>query len=489
MDRTLIPNANALIESLRSIGYNFESAISDLIDNSISANATNIHIKFEFEPQLKLSIFDDGHGMSENELIDAMRFGSQDPTIQRERTDLGRFGLGLKSASLSQCKKLTVISKKDKEQSGASWDLDYIKQVQDWKIILLDQLNISKINNLHSNELDKTKHGTVVIWSNFDRFDFRTADFQKFFLDTIALLENHLSLVFHRYLENDKRKLNIFINGHQITPNDPFLRSNLSTQKKETQIKKIDDEKIYVTPYILPHINKLSREEIASLGGKQNLKQNQGYYIYRNQRLIIWGKWFNQHPKEELAKLVRVQVDIPNTLDYLWEIDVKKSQAVIPAVIKKNLGMMIHESLNSGKQVFKYKGKSKNRTNLIKVWNRIEERDYIRYEINQNHPLIENLLNRHPSSKEHILNVFKMIQSNIPSYQLYLDEAESVKEISNRDIFDSQNYKDLINIIDGLDVEQTSRFLENIDLIEGLGLTEDEKEKLVQYINDALSHG
>ena len=489
MDRTLIPNANALIESLRSIGYNFESAISDLIDNSISAKAKNIYINFEFNPTLKLSILDDGHGMTQDELIDAMRFGSQDPTIQRERSDLGRFGLGLKSASLSQCKKLTVLSKKNNQISAASWDLDYIKQVQDWKINLLNQDNITEINNLHNEEFEKVKHGTVVVWSNFDRFDFRSADFQKSFLETIQSLETHLSLVFHRFLERDKSKLNICINGRQIIANDPFLRSNLSTQKKETQIKKIDDEKIFVTPYILPHINKLSREEIASLGGKPNLKQNQGYYIYRNQRLIIWGKWFNQYPKEELAKLVRVQVDIPNTLDYLWEIDVKKSQAVIPAVIKKNLGMMINESLNSGKQVFKYKGKSKNRSNLIKVWNRIEERDYIRYEINQNHPLIENLLSKNPTSKDQIISVFKIIQSNIPSYQLYLDEAESAKEISTRDLFDSQNYKDLIQVIDELDKDQVTRFLENIELIEGLGLTDEEKEKLIQYINNTLNHG
>ena len=489
MDRTLIPNANALIESLRSIGYNFESAISDLIDNSISANAKNIHINFEFNPTLKLSILDDGHGMTQDELIHAMRFGSQDPTIERERSDLGRFGLGLKSASLSQCKKLTVLSKKNNQVSAACWDLDYIKQVQDWKINLLNQESIIEINSLHKEEFEKAKHGTVVVWSNFDRFDFSSADFQKSFLETIQSLESHLSLVFHRFLERDRNKLNIYINGYKIIANDPFLRSNLSTQKKETQIKKIDDEKIFVTPYILPHINKLSREEIASLGGKTNLKQNQGYYIYRNQRLIIWGKWFNQYPKEELAKLVRVQVDIPNTLDYLWEIDVKKSQAVIPAVIKKNLGMMINESLNSGKQVFRYKGKSKNRSNLIKVWNRIEERDYIRYEINQDHPIIESLLTKNPTSKDQIISVFKLIQSNIPSYQLYLDEAESAKEISSRDLFNSQQYIDIIKVIDDLDEQQVASFLENIEQIEGLGLTEEEKEKLIKYINNILNHG
>jgi hypothetical protein len=417
-----------------------------------------------------------------------MRFGSQDPTLQRNRSDLGRFGLGLKSASLSQCKILTVLSKKDNLLYGVAWDLDYLKQVQDWNIKLLDELRISEINNLHKQELEKTKSGTVVIWSNFDRFDFKSADFQKRFLDTISSLEVHLSLVFHRFMERDKKKLNIFINGLQIKPNDPFLRTNLSTQKKETQIKRIQNEKIFVTPYILPHINKLSREEISSLGGKQNLKQNQGYYIYRNQRLIIWGKWFNQYPKEELAKLVRVQVDIPNTLDYLWEIDVKKSQAVIPAVIRKNLGMMINESLNSGKQVFRYKGKPKNRNSLIKVWNRIEERDYIRYEINHDHPLIDNLLSKNPSSRDQIINIFKMIQSNIPSYQLYLDEAESIKEISTRDIFDSQNYKNLIKVINDLDRDQIYRFLENIESIEGLGLTDEEKEKLIVHINNTLKN-
>lgn len=480
-DRKILPDAKSLIESLRSIGYNFKSAVADLIDNSISADSTNIDIIFEPDVSPYLSILDNGMGMNEIKLYEAMKFGSQDPNISRSKKDLGRFGLGLKSASLSQCREFIVITKKDSKIFSGSWDLDYISKVNDWKIKLYQESDLIQLNLKHYYELLSQKSGTIVLWRKFDRLNEGKSDFKSNFLEQIEQIEDHLALIFHRFL-NDEQNLEIKINGNKVLATDPFLKKNLATQKKETQLKEIDNETITVTPYVLPHINKMTKEEIISLGGKSSLKQNQGYYIYRNKRLIIWGKWFNQYPKAELAKLVRVQVDIPNTLDYLWEIDVKKSQAVIPQSIRKNLGMMINDSLNSSHKVIKYRGRKKNRNEIIRVWNRFEEREFIRYEINKEHPLIAKLLDSTVEKKDAVLQVLGLIQNNIPSYQLYLDEAESIKSISNFDLFDSSQLSLWTSLIDSSSQEQNENFIENISNIEGVKLTDDEITALKNYI-------
>lgn len=484
-DRKILPDAKSLIESLRSIGYNFESAIADLIDNSISAYASRIDISFDLGNHPYLSILDNGTGMSEEKLYQAMKFGSQNPNITRSKKDLGRFGLGLKSASLSQCREFIVVTKQSDELTAASWDLDYISEVNDWKIKIFSIDDLENMNFNQFGELKKLKTGTMVLWRKFDRLFEERKNFNKYFLEKIETIQNHLSLIFHRFLQNEN-ELIISINNNKVIPVDPFLKANLATQKKETQIKTIEGEKIKVTPYVLPHLNKMTRDEIASLGGKVTLKQNQGYYIYRNKRLIIWGKWFNQYPKTELAKLVRVQVDIPNSLDYLWEIDVKKSQAVIPSQIRKNLGMMINESLNSGRKVIEYRGKIKNRGNLVEVWNRVEERDYIRYSINQSHPLIEALIQIAPKNKDLILKIIRLIENNIPSYDLYIDEAQNNKKIYQDNEPDSSDYQFWIDLIDTSNNILREIYFNNLSNLAGIKLTEEEVNKLREYIKGRL---
>lgn len=341
------PYAPLLIESMRSLGYSFDTAIADLIDNSVSAGAKNISIMLDPSDDPQLIIFDDGRGMDTATLEEALRFGSQGPNVIRDEHDLGRFGLGLKSASLSQCRNLIVVSKRDGSLCCFSWDLDEVQRTNDWSILEYSQ---EEIRQLPSIELfDGVESGTYVLLQNFDRIAASSHDIKKTLDASVESAESHLSLVFHRIISEDG--VTILINGRPIEPKDPFLEDHKSTQRLREQRIAINDESITLQPYILPHRNKLSREDLRRVGGADDLRTNQGFYIYRCKRLILWGTWFRLLGKDELNKLARVKVDIPNSLDEIWSIDVKKSTANLPDKIRKNLYSSIKESVFGSKKL------------------------------------------------------------------------------------------------------------------------------------------
>ena len=132
------PYAPTLIESTRAIGYSLNAAIADIIDNSIAACSKTIDIFFFPVGDAYIAILDDGVGMDSNDIDIAMQYGSKDPLDIRDKRDLGRFGLGLKTASLSQCRVLTVISKKGNSIEARRWDIDYVSQTGQWSLIALD---------------------------------------------------------------------------------------------------------------------------------------------------------------------------------------------------------------------------------------------------------------------------------------------------------------------------------------------------------------
>jgi len=188
------PNISNFIISLRDIGYSFDTALADIIDNSISANAKIIKI-FASAEDKKAAIIDDGTGMSQAELIEAMRLGSKNPHEERHSNDLGRFGLGLKTASFSQCKKLTVISKYNGHTFGYRWDLEYISKNNKW---LLQEIKINQYENeLWYEKLTGLSSGTIVVWEDIDRYE------EEVFNIKLSDLNEHLALVFHRFLEGE----------------------------------------------------------------------------------------------------------------------------------------------------------------------------------------------------------------------------------------------------------------------------------------------
>lgn len=416
-----VPFAPALIESMRSLGYSFQSAIADLLDNSISAKAENIYILSNPSDNPSIIIFDDGCGMSSGQLYEAMRYGSSNPLDKRDADDLGRFGLGMKSASLSQCRKLFVATKQDGEVNAYAWDLDHVISSESWMLRGFSQEEIAEFPNIQL--LDEVEHGTYIYLSEFDRIKEGTGNIAETFSKCLDDMINHLALVFHRFLESG---LKIYVNGLEIEAKDPFLSAHKATQRKRESSFRINGEKITLKPYILPHLSKLSQDDLDKVGGKEKLRSEQGFYVYRNKRLIIWGTWFRLERKDELNKLARVMVDIPNSLDYMWAIDIKKSNATLPDVIKKNMYNAVYESVLSSEAVHTYRGRKEKKDKDIEyVWERVKVRDGYEYQVNRKIPQLELLYQTLDSVQLRLLNsAINAIEESFPVSALYVDAAK-----------------------------------------------------------------
>lgn len=425
------PYAPLLIESMRSLGYSFDTAIADLIDNSVSAQAKNISILLDPSDDPQLIIFDDGNGMDASALEEALRFGSRGPLETRNEFDLGRFGLGLKSASLSQCRRLIVVSKNNGALCCFSWDLDEVEKTSDWSVLEYSQEEIMQLPSIDL--FDSVNSGTYVLLQNFDRITASSHDVKKTLDTLIETAEDHLSLVFHRIITEDR--VTISINGRPIEPKDPFLENHKSTQRLREQSISIDDKKITLQPYILPHRNKLTREDLRKVGGADDLRTNQGFYIYRCKRLIIWGTWFRLLSKEELNKLARVKVDIPNSLDEIWSIDVKKSTANLPDKIRKNLYGSIKESVFGSKKVIEYRGKLHRDEDISYIWQRITDRDGgVSYSINRDLPQLQLLTSSLDQTGQRVLEaLLQNVKDNFPASSVYLDVADGEVNTSGND--------------------------------------------------------
>ena len=167
------PTADVLMISMRAMGYSFKSAVADIIDNSISAHASDITVKFPIDPaDCFVAICDNGDGMTQDELFDAMKYGSERKKDERAEDDLGRFGLGLKAASLSQCRKLTVASKKNGILSAFVWDLDVIEQKHEWYMVECaeDQIDVIRFID-YLKEKDSGTIGSIILhaWDSWMR--------------------------------------------------------------------------------------------------------------------------------------------------------------------------------------------------------------------------------------------------------------------------------------------------------------------------------
>lgn len=428
-EQECVPFAPSLIESMRSLGYSFPSAIADLLDNSISARAKKITIVAEPNLNPSLVIFDDGCGMNQNELYEAMRYGSSNPLEERKEDDLGRFGLGLKSASLSQCRKLVVISKKEGQVCGYSWDLDYVMEKQSWMLKGFSDEEIYKYP--HSELLNDVEHGTYIYLSEFDRIKEGTGNISETFNKCLDDMINHLALVFHRYIDEG---LKIVVNGVEIESRDPFLLNHSATQRKRESSFHINGEKIVLKPYILPHLSKLSQDDLDKVGGKDRLRSDQGFYVYRNKRLIIWGTWFRLERKDELNKLARVMVDIPNSLDYMWSIDIKKSTATLPDIIRRNMYNAVYESVLSSESVHTYRGrKEKKKDDIDYIWERVKVRDGYEYVINRQIPQLKMLEETLDDKQIKMLErIIATLEESFPVSALYVDAAREILKKRNR---------------------------------------------------------
>ena len=424
-EQILEPMADILIESMRSIGYTFESAMADIIDNSIGAEAKKIDILFD-SSLCHLIFLDDGHGMNKAELMEAMRWGSKDRLLKRNEHDLGRFGLGLKSASLSQCRKLTVVSKTNNEINGMCWDLDHVRKTNKWSVIVLDQEEIINLPSIQ--KLFSIKEGTFVLWQDFDKVEVTSKDLVSTLESMIDYAADYLAMIFHMYISE---YLTIRINGTELPKIDPFLTKNSYTQVLKADPLTIKDDEgnshqISIEPYVLPHFNSLTAEERNMMGKHGEFRNKQGFYIYRNKRLIVWGTWFRLVGSNEAYKNARVKVQIPNSLDYIWSIDVKKSSATIPPKIKNQLLYAVKNSINKSKRIYTQRAINVNKELGYQcVWDTLRENDKTFYKINRDLPIIQKLTENMSEDQIQLLDlIFNDIENNLPKYEIFSQIAD-----------------------------------------------------------------
>ncbi|MBN2836638.1 MAG: ATP-binding protein, partial [Candidatus Delongbacteria bacterium] len=283
------PSPESLISSLRDIGYSFETAVADIIDNSITAKASRIDLRFSWNFGCPwFSIIDNGEGMNNEDLILSMKFGSKNPLDERDSNDLGRFGLGMKTASFSQCRNLIVTSKKNAECNIAEWDLDYIVNYSNnsWSLKFISDIestDISReIKDLYEEYLKDHESGTIIFWKNIDRIETNDTikSNENHFNETIAKVRKHIELTFHRFLSPDlgQSKIRIFMNNDELESYNPFFPTASAIQELPTQDFVINGNTIKVQPYVLPHHSKVSKEEYQRYAGENGYLHNQGFY-------------------------------------------------------------------------------------------------------------------------------------------------------------------------------------------------------------------
>ncbi|PPD16123.1 MAG: ATP-binding protein [Methylobacterium sp.] len=422
------PHAAALIEGLRDIGYSLETAISDIIDNSITACAHRVEIVTEtYSEEPYIAIIDDGVGMIEDELVAAMRPGSRNPLAMRDETDLGRFGLGLKSASFSQCRRLTVVSRRSGQTSAAIWDLDDVAERNEWAVQLPDHFDlIPGIEKLG-------QQGTLVLWQKLDRltggYSHNAAKRAEVINQRIAETERHLRLVFHRFME-DAKPLRILLNGRLLRPIDPFARKNPATISDPEEKLTLIRGDVEIQSFTLPHHKQISKMDWEDIGGPEGHLKSQGFYLYRGKRLILHGTWFGLCRQSELTKLSRVRVDIPNSMDADWKIDVKKSSAQLPAVVRDRLKRVIERILAGSKRTYSKRGQKLVDHERLPMWHRIQADGQIRYRPNIEHPAFADFAESlHPDLRRGFFNCIALVGASLPIETLHADMAGTAELI------------------------------------------------------------
>jgi hypothetical protein len=445
------PRADVLMESLRATGYSLPDAIADLIDNSLTAGARNIWLNFDWAGHdSTISLLDDGLGMSCAVLINAMRLGSQNPLNTRDGTDLGRYGLGLKTASISQARSLTVASRvsRTSETSVRRWDLDYVASVRDWHLLK----SASPRGNARLSVLDEMPHGTIVLWEKIDRLvgesDASDARARRHFLEAAKAVELHIAMVFHRFMSGP-RAVAFWINSQRVTPWDPFLSDHDATQRLPAESLGTFEERVIVEPYILPHHSRLSAEQHSVAGGPAGWNSHQGFYVYRNRRLLLAGDWLGLgYRKEEHYKLARILVDLSSSMDYEWDIDVRKSRARPPVALRDELRRVARLTRDRAVTVYRHRGKILARSvqaSPIFVWQRRVRSQRVSYVINREHPLIKDALQADAIDSAVLRRVFRLIEEYVPIQQIWVDAAEG--DATQSQPFGSAPSEELVEMI------------------------------------------
>jgi len=459
----LRPKPSIFIKSIAEQGYTLESALADLIDNSITSSASEVNlVSGMMHGNHCMFIADNGDGMSDNTLLEALRMPSQSMENARLSKDLGRFGLGLKTASFSQARKVTVISKIENQDQYCAycWDLKYLEE--DWNLKKLDNNEIeqylSAFNQRKSEaNLNSTLNlSTLIVWEDLFKYDNVTLLDQHLMEETIG----YLSLVFHRFL--DRSSIRITIGNVDLRGFDPFPDDMSRMQK----VRFYKDERFSVQGFILPYTvlkyksgNGLKQWVI----GNRTLSDMEGIYLYREDRLICFGGWARLQRRQQHLKLARLKIDIYNTHDKLFEINVAKSMMRIPQQFSKQILEIVRELSAQSKAVyFQRSVKTLFSDPQIKresILNSHIDQTGVYFSVNENNQIYKSLLDSVMSKtnkkilRNYLLEIMKVLNTHVDNDNGEIEdlpktrkdkftdeEVRKLKEIGLSD-FDIENLK------------------------------------------------
>lgn len=452
----------AMLESLRGLGYSTAAALADIVDNSISAGASEVRIDFQWDgADSRVLILDDGRGMTDPELEGAMRLGDKNPLAEREAHDLGRFGMGLKTASLSQCRRLTVASIRDGERSCLRWDLDELAADQNSDWLLFE--GTAEGSQRHLACLDGKVAGTLVLWERLDRIVTAGYTVDDFLALTVNI-EAHLAMVFHRLLQGPRARINLLLNGRPIEPWDPFMSGHPAKPWTSPPAPhRTDSGLILAQCHVLPHQDKLTKGEFKQNEGPAGWTAQQGFYVYRNKRLLVAGGWLGlgnskAWNREEAHRLARIQIDIPNTADADWKIDVRKSVARPPVSLRPWLTRLAEDTRERARHVFAYRGTpmpTQRTTPIEQAWRVDRVKDGVRYRIEPSHPAVAAVLANAGELTPLVKAMLRVVEESVPVQRIWLDTAEN-KE-TPRTGFSGEPPEAVVNVLNTLFADMIGR--------------------------------
>jgi hypothetical protein len=262
-------------------------------------------------------------------------------------------------------------------------------------------------------------------------------------------------MTFHKYLET-KNGLNIWVGNKKLRPWNPFLHQHSATQQLCDEKLALFDGKVSIKAFVLPHRSKLDDQTYEVAGGPRGWNDHQGFYVYRNRRLIVPGDWLGLgFAKDDVHKLVRIEVDIPNSMDSEWKIDVKKSVARPPSVLRDELKKVARLTRERAAQVYWHRGKVLQRScssDFIFMWKTNVLHGNYFCSINRDHPLIKEIIEISGENSSKINSLLSLIEETVPLQFILLKNAENPdKDRKPFEDLGSDKVKDIIeDVIDTL---------------------------------------
>lgn len=492
------PNPEFLIKSIAEQGYSLETALADLMDNSITASALRIEVltKIDTEPFI-LFISDNGDGMSKESLKRNMQFPSKSPEDSRESNDLGRFGLGLKTASFSQTRAFTVLSRKKGSAffSGLTWDVKHLKDSGKWEMIInsneeiaeiLEQYN--NISNDHQNSSNDFIPNTIVVWKGLYKFEnfLDVKNKQDALKEEITnTTSEYLSIVFHKFMERQTNRVDIRINNTIVKPFNPFPIDNSNLRALEPLQKEFGKDIVKIQGFVLPNTSIKETKENSNPWTPHNksLMDMEGLYIYRADRLILFGGWNGLIKKMPRLQLGRLKIDIGNKVDHLFHLNVAKSQINIPHDLKNSfLRAVVDLKAEAQKEYFNHGLKTftqRPSEHSSELFYKTATNKGVLIRINDEFPLLKSLKSSLNNKQKAELNFILKMSSNLINKVRQVDNVEITGNAEKDGISIDEIVKSINELLNlGMPKEQIKK-----DILPNLGIKINAHEEISNLLN------